>query len=78
MTTSDLQHDSIIEAMKAAKSRNSELAMNIWNNEKVTISHKEFGKCETTVKESMHKLLLNYEYEAIELDRIVNILNNIK
>jgi hypothetical protein len=73
----ETSHDTIIEAMKAAKSRNSELAMNIWNNEKVVISHIETGKCEATIKESMHKLLLNYEYEAIELNRVINLLNSV-
>jgi hypothetical protein len=78
MTTSDLQHDTIIAAMKAAKSRNNESAMNIYNNEKVKMFHAETGKCEVSIRESLHHLLLNYEYEAIELERVINILNNIK
>jgi len=77
MTTSNLQHDTIIAAMKAAKLRNNESAMKIYNNEKVVLFHKETGKCEVSVRESMHHLLFNYEYEATELDRVINLLNKI-
>ena len=79
MKTSDLQHDSLMTAIKSAKVNNSEALMSVINSEKVSLVNREFNtNRECTIKESLQSLSMHgYEYEATELDRVINILNKI-
>jgi hypothetical protein len=79
MTTSDLQFDTVMTAVKAAKVRNAENTMSIINNEKVQLINREFTlNHECTIKESFQKLTAHgYEYEATELERVLTVINSI-
>ena len=52
--------------------------MEIWNNKIVAVSHKDYGKCEVTVKVSLFKLQKEYEYNEIDFNSLINLLNNVK
>ena len=79
MKNADLQHDNLIEAAKAAKVRNADAFKTVYQEETVTIFSPEFKteiKC--TIKESLFHLNAHgYEYESLELERVINILNKI-
>ena len=72
------QHDIIMDALNEAKLRNKEKALFFYRIENGTVNHAEYKQETGTIQECVSKLHYGYFFNEIELNRILNLINEIK
>ena len=75
---SDEQHNLIMSVLFDAKDRNSEDAKTVYSNTICTVCHNELRDEDCTLRDAVMKLNYQYYFEESELNRVIDIINNVK
>ena len=72
------QHDIIMDALNEAKLRNKEKALFFYRIENGTVNHAEYKQETGTIQECVSKLHYGDIFNEIEVQRLFNVINEIK